>query len=111
VASEVYATGNVNYQKDAASSWTEDCSKVIISEITDLSSNTNDEKTIYPNPATNQITISGDVEEVTIYNNLGISVLHSTSTHVEIGHLQTGIYHVAVNYAKQQFKSYKLLVY
>ena len=51
---------------------------------------------IYPNPATNQINIDGDFNQVLIYNSIGELVLNITeSSHaINVSHLPKGLYFV-----------------
>jgi hypothetical protein len=51
---------------------------------------------IYPNPATNQINIDGDFNQVLIYNSIGELVLNiNESSHtINVSHLPQGLYFV-----------------
>ncbi len=47
---------------------------------------------LFPNPASNQITIKNNNQHWEIYNNLGISILKGTSETIDINNFETGMY-------------------
>ena len=69
---------------------------------------------IYPNPASNQITIKGEFdtnENVTIFNLLGQKVLesaiNSNEETINISKLATGVYTIYFNTSKESYKFIK----
>jgi hypothetical protein len=68
--------------------------------------------TIYPNPATNVIHISGDmVLEVKMYNNIGQLILNQYNTNtINVSELQNGFYILSVETTTKQITQKKLII-
>ncbi len=87
----IYAKSNPKFKKDPTQTWTQNC---IITSFEELSNTSTIE--VYPNPASENLKISGEVKEVKIYNANGTMLLNGHSNNFQISRLPKGIYQVHI---------------
>lgn len=67
---------------------------------------------IYPNPTTDKINITSELEisDVQIYDNLGKLVLHSHESTINVGHLPQGTYFVRIYSDRNIYNTKKIII-
>ena len=63
---------------------------------------------IYPNPTSDKLFITMDIDEVVFYNTIGQKVMVSTNNNIDISHLESGVY--LVNITSEQGSIIKRIV-
>ena len=97
------AQSNANFIKDNTSAYSEICT----TGITNIS---NDAISIYPNPASQEITITGSFQSLSIVNTLGQTIINSSSSTVDVSSLQSGLYFIQINASYKNTSNIKLVI-
>lgn len=80
--------------------------------LTELATNKSTENIhIYPNPAKGQLTINASIgiDQITIYNSIGQSVLSTNETNIAINQLKPGIYIAYIGLSDQTYMTQKFV--
>ena len=100
-----YAITNPKFKKDPSQSWTQNC---FLTSIDNSNTNTSSIN-IFPNPAKEELNITGDIKEVKFYNSNGVNVLNGTSNNYSLTNFPKGIYQVQVTLTDGRIQNRKFV--